>query len=214
MFAKDGRQKTRPLLHIKDARSRFSAAAFLKDSSTTTIWNTFVRIWSSVYIEFPGSVLPDQGSVFLSREWKYNCECSRIYLLNTGTESHSSLGTAEKYHSTLRKMYRKVLFDHLKMPDGIALAKSVQAMNETVGAHGLVPTLLAFEVIPKLPYISERDFPAQRARLRAACNARKEYEKSIAKSIVQRSLRNILSQQQHARNALKLQNRTYSTTCP
>lgn len=64
-------------------------------------------------------------------------------------------------------------------------------MNKTVGPHGLVSTLLTFGVMPKLRDISERDVRAQRERLRAACTARKEYDKFIAKSIVPRGLRTI-----------------------
>lgn len=137
-------------------------ASFSKDSSRTTIWNTFTKIWSSVYVGFPDLMLTDQRPIFIWREWKYNCESSKIDLFNTGAESHNSLGIGKKYHWTLRTIYRKVLCDHRTFSEDVALAKSVQAMNETAEAHRLVPTLLVLGVIPKLPDRSERAFPAQR----------------------------------------------------
>ena len=191
MFLKDRKNRSRPVLHIIDAGTRFSSAAFLKSSSTNTVWDTFVKIWSSMYVVFPESLLTDQGSVFLSKEWAYNCESSEIKLHHTGTESHNSLGIGEKYHSNLRTIYQKVCCDHRNIPEDVALAKSVQAMNETVGPLGLVPSLLVFGVLPKLLSVSLREFPNQRDRLRAAATARTEYERIISSMQVQGGIRSI-----------------------
>ena len=191
MFLKDKKNRSRPVLHIIDAGTQFSSASFLKESSTNTVWNTFVKIWSSMYVGFPESLLTDQGSVFLSKEWAYNCETSEIKLHHTGTESHNSLGIGEKYHSTLRTIYQKGRCDHRDLPENIALAKSVQAMNETVGPHGLVSSLLVFRILPNLPSVSSRDFLNQRERLRAAATARAEYERIISRMQVQRGIRSI-----------------------
>lgn len=107
MFLPDRKKKTRPVLHIIDAGTRFRAAAFLTKYDSQTLWNTFVKIRSSVYVGFPESVLLDQGSVILSNEWSSNFELSGIKLFHSGTESHKSLGIGEKYHSTLRTIYRR-----------------------------------------------------------------------------------------------------------
>lgn len=37
------------ILHVVDAATNFSAARFLPDLSTTTVWATFTECWASVY---------------------------------------------------------------------------------------------------------------------------------------------------------------------
>ena len=108
MFLKDKKGISRPVLHVIDAGTRFSAAQFLKASDVDTVRNEFLRAWSSAYIGYPESMLTDQGSIFLSKEWRFSCDRVDISLQNTGTESHNSLGIREKYHSTLRTIYNKV----------------------------------------------------------------------------------------------------------
>lgn len=94
-------------------------------------------------------MLTDQGSVFISKEWKSNFSLAEISLINKGAESHNSLRLCEKYHSTVRTIYQKLGPDHPYFPCGIALSKFVQVMNEAVGTHGLVPR--------KLPDVTEYD---------------------------------------------------------
>ena len=87
-------------------------------------------------------MLTGHGSIFLSKEWRFNCDRVDISLQNTGTENHNSLGIGEKYHSTMRTLNKKVAHEHLYLPRDVALALSVQAMNCKFGLHRLVPSLL------------------------------------------------------------------------
>ena len=48
MYLQDKKGKHRPVLHIIDAGTRFSSAAFVPKLDTTTIWNTFLKIWSTI----------------------------------------------------------------------------------------------------------------------------------------------------------------------
>ena len=64
-------------------------------------------------------------------------------------------------------------------------------MNETVGPHGLVPSLLVFGVLPEIADMTKYESPIQKGRLRAAKTTREEYEKIVAQSIVNRGLRKI-----------------------
>ncbi len=137
MFLSDDDGKSKPVLHIVDAGTKFQAAAFVPNSSVGGVWNTFLRIWACAYIGFPESMLTDQGSVFVSHEWKYNCELMEIQLKHTGTESHNSFGAAETYHSILRRIYNKVRADFPNVKSNTLLAMAVKAVNDTVGPHGL-----------------------------------------------------------------------------
>jgi len=58
------------VLHTIDVGTNFSATRFIERQDTATIWNTFLRAWSTMYIGYPESMLTDQGSVFMSEEWE------------------------------------------------------------------------------------------------------------------------------------------------
>ena len=54
----------RPVLHIVDAATRFSAARFLPKVSTEAIWEAKILRWSSIYTGLPHSIRVDKGSQF------------------------------------------------------------------------------------------------------------------------------------------------------
>lgn len=136
-------------------------------------------------------MLTDQGYVFLSKEWDYNCEQTVISLIKTGTECHSSLVIGEKYHSTFRTIYGKVLCHEPRLPEEIELAEYVQSLNETVDPHGLVLFLLVLGVLLKLQDVSRKDYPKQKERMGPAAFARNQYKKLVSKSLIKRGLRSI-----------------------
>lgn len=183
--------KQRPVLHIVDVGTKFQNAAFPPSLDTTTIWNTFVKIWTAMYVGFPERMLTDQGSVFVSKEWEYNCELAKIELKHTGTESHNSLGSDETYHALMRRVYCKTRAEHPTVPEDVSLALTVKAINSTVGPDGLCPQLLVFGILPRPPGISPNELPAQKERFRALRTARDEYEKLVSKELVNRGLRSI-----------------------
>lgn len=74
-----------------------------------------------MYFGMPTNMLVDQGSVFISDEWKYACELNKIQLVETGTESQNSLGAVEKFRSYLR---------HSKIEHDVLLAISVKALKD------------------------------------------------------------------------------------
>jgi hypothetical protein len=141
-----------------------------------------------MYVGFPMSMLTDQGSVFLLREWKSNCAALGIRLRHTVTESHNSLGTRERFHAPLRRIYNKVSLYHPLVPPDIRLAISVHAMNTTQGPEGLVPITLVFGNTSVIPHVDQVPV-AQAARLRAMHTAKAEYEQLLAERRVETALR-------------------------
>jgi hypothetical protein len=140
-----------PVLHVVDAGTTYQAAAFLPGEDSTTVWNTLIRCWSHCYVGHPQGILADQGSVFCSEEFKSNCAVHEIELRSTGTESHSSLGAGERYHDPLRRVYQKLSLENRYVPRESLLQASVYAMSSTMGPEGLIPALLVFGMIPRLP---------------------------------------------------------------
>lgn len=187
----DNSVKEHPVLHIIDEGTNFQAASFLSKCDTKNIWNTFLKIWASAYIGFLESVLTDQGSVFMSIEWKFNCESEEIDLFHTGTESHNSLSSGETYHTILRRVFNKTKSEYTNLQAYIVLALTVKAINRTVGPKGLFPQLLVFGLLPHQPSISTREFPSQIDRIKALHTAKEEYEKIFSKLIVNRGLKKI-----------------------
>lgn len=98
---------------------------------------------------------------------------------SSGVELHNALGNGERYHAFLRKIYTKVRHDvpGLKKEDALVLA--VKAVNDTAGPAGLVPTLLVFGVMPRLP-IHPKNLPDQRDWMNAMKLARAEMSRITA----------------------------------
>jgi hypothetical protein len=95
--------KKMPTLTIVDAGTTFSAASFLTSASAKAVWDAFLKCWTTMYTGFPTSMLTDQGSILTSADWHAACNTAKIQLRHTGTESHNSLGTGERYHGPLRR---------------------------------------------------------------------------------------------------------------
>lgn len=141
----------KPILHIIDVGTNFSAARFLTRQDAETIWNTFLYTSVTMYVGYPESMLTDQGSAFVSELWKGNCSAAEIKLRHTGVTSHNSVGAGETYHAIIRHIFNKLSLEHPNISDELKLAITVKAVNDTAGPNGLVPSLLLFVVIPRIP---------------------------------------------------------------
>ena len=177
-----------PVLHVVDKDTKFSAAAFLEKETADATWNTFMSIWVCVYIGFPDSMATDQGPQFKSQRWNTLLLLAGIKHFQSGVQSHNALGVGERYHSFLRDIYRKVQLQHPGIGRSHCLSLSLKAMNDTAGYHGLVPTLLVFGAMPRIP-ITPMDLPAQMDRMRAIESARKEMASVMAKERMSKAVR-------------------------
>lgn len=52
----------RPILHVVDEATHFMAARFLRNHSSTEVWNALLRCWSRIYLGPPDYLRVDQGS--------------------------------------------------------------------------------------------------------------------------------------------------------
>ena len=133
----------KPVLHIVDEGTRFSAARFVSDVSTMTIWKTILTCSATIYTGLPRKILVDQGSqfgdLFISLGAVSNVEARR-----TGIESHNSLGLSERYHQPLRNTFRKVRIAYTDKARKTLLSFAVKALNDTLRPDGLVPSALVF----------------------------------------------------------------------
>ena len=174
--------------HVVDRNTSFSAAAILSGESTKDKWRTYMDIWVTKYVGFPDVVSVDQGSQFQSDGWKSLMQLAGISFKPSGVESHNAINVCERYHSFLRTIFSKVASSHRDLPPSHLLSLSIRAMNDTSGPNGLVPTLLVFGVLPRIPIIPS-SLPNQSTRLQIMMKARKEMSPVIAKSALSRAMR-------------------------
>ena len=184
----------KPVLHMVDEGTRFSAAKFVPDVSTKTIWETIIQCWAMVYTGLPRKILVDQGSSFgesFGDIFMHIGDAGNVEIQRTGVESHSSLGLGERYHHSLRYTYRKLKIAYSTVSESMLLSTAVKALNDTLGPEGLVPSALVFGEFPSAYTTTE--YPRARKTLESralvANAARRDMEKQMAQVRVQRALR-------------------------
>ena len=178
----------KPVLHVVDKDTLFSAATLLQGETVEAVWWAYTRSWVYAYAGHPEAMHTDQGPQFVAAGWRALLQAAGTRHIESGVESHNSLGAGERYHAVLRHIYRRVKRDHPDAPPEVVLALSVSAMNQTIGPHGLVPTLLVFGLIPRIP-VSPLRLPTQLDRMRAADTARKEMRAQVARARLRVALR-------------------------
>lgn len=178
----------RTVLHMVDKDTKFSVAIFLDNESSKGVWNAFLTEWVTTYIGYPEEVALDQGPQFQSREFKSLLNYVGIKSKDAGVESHNSLGEEERYHAYLRNIYERVHHEHPDMDPKTILKLANKACNDTAGPSGLVPTLLVFGSIPRMP-IHPEDLPNQRARMSALHKARSHMSELMAKERLSKAVR-------------------------
>lgn len=129
----------------------------------------------------------DQGSAFTSVKWTRLCDKVGVTVQESGIEHHNALGSGERYHDPLRRIFIKIRHESPSVKPKLDLRIALKAMNDTMGPEGLVPTLLVFGCLPKLPTINT-NLPGQRERMRALQQARKEMATITAEIRIQRAL--------------------------
>lgn len=116
----------KPVLHVIDVGTNYSAARFLKRVDVESVLNAFVYAWVTAYVGYRHDMLTDQGSAFTGRAWNEKCFISNIALRLTGTESHNSLGQEETYHAMRRRIFNKVSSTNPALTLKLRLAYSVK----------------------------------------------------------------------------------------
>ena len=178
----------KPVLHMVDRDTKFSVAEFLQGESAKEAWNVYMSAWATTYIGFSDEIHADQGPQFRSREFQTYAADADIKLTLSGVESHNSLGVGERYHDYLRKIYKKTRDEHPNISLEYSLKLAVKAMNDTAGSNGLVPTLLVFGVMPRIP-LRKRHLPGMVDRMKAMDAARSEVSKLIARDRLKKAVK-------------------------
>lgn len=68
-------------------------------------------------------------------------ECTKIKNIS-GVKEQSSLGVGKMFHDLLRRIYRKIGYDHPALMSQYSLREPVRAMNDKIGEADLVSSKL------------------------------------------------------------------------
>lgn len=180
----------RPLLHVVDEGTHMSAAQFLPNKSTKSVWNAFLKCWCNIYTGMPNRILVDQGTEFGSTFVHLAAECGAT-VDHTGVEAHSSLGLCERYHEPIRTIYRKLRTEHPNMPRDLALSLALKGMNDVSRPEGITPSSLVFGTYPPMhtPHESQPGKKDQTEREALIKKVTSDMEKHMAKMKISRALK-------------------------
>jgi transposase InsO family protein len=121
MFFNTSGHRARPLLHVVDVETNFSAATFLSSESAQNIWDAFMKCWGSVYIGFQDLFRTDAGSVFKSDHFQRLASSHGVEIQYSGVESHNFIAAGKSLHSTLRRVYNRIFSEHPSIDPELAL---------------------------------------------------------------------------------------------
>lgn len=175
------------VLHVVDIDTHFNNAIFLKGQSVEDVWEVFLSCWSTVYLGNPDKLKVDQGSAFTSVRWTKLCDKIGIEVVESGIEHHNALGSGERYHDPLRRIYKKIKLETPSMKSHISLRIAVKSIKDTLGPEGLVPSLLVFGCLPRFPSTTS-NLPEQKQRIHTLYETKKEMASITSELRIQNAL--------------------------
>ncbi len=152
------------LLHVVDLDTNFSSATLLPNQTVEGVWDAFISCWASLCIGFHLKTRVDQGSAFSTVRWTGREDAVGSIVQNSGVESHNSIGFGMRYHAPLRRIFNRNKHENTKIYSKIVLCIAVEAMNDTMGPNGLVPSYLLFGCVPRFPSVDSK-LPDQHSRM-------------------------------------------------
>lgn len=87
--------RSKPVLHMVDVATHFSAATFLRSQSAAEIWNAVLANWVYVYAGPLDVMHVDQGSSYISNEMRGNLGGSGVKIIEAPIETPGAIGTVE-----------------------------------------------------------------------------------------------------------------------
>lgn len=164
--------------HAVHKDTRLSAACFLAGESSNNFWHAFLCIRVAPYVRYPKVLALNQATQFTSTEWLYLSWAAGTSIKPSGVESHDAFSVVIRYHAYLRWIYNKSRSSTPLLPIKVALGLFIRAADDTACPSTLVPSLLVFSFLLRLP-IRPTYLPAHVERMKAAVAKRQERKEKI-----------------------------------
>lgn len=149
------------IVQAVDKDTQLSAATHLSSQSAANISEAFLSVWVAPYIGFPDNAILGQGLQLQSLGFASFLGAAGIDRVSSGVKVHNALGSRERCHKYLRDVYEKVRHEWPAVNKSMTSRLAVKAIYDTAGSSRLVPTLLIFGAIARMP-LHPGEFPAQR----------------------------------------------------
>lgn len=133
----------KPVLHLIDTFSRFSACCFLRNKSAEAVVEAIFRIWISVIGRPTRSFFTDNGTEFNNETVRDMARMLEVGVKFTPIESPASNGICERHNQIIGEMSTKIIMDK-KCSWAVALMWSVSAKNSLQNIYGYSPHQLMF----------------------------------------------------------------------
>lgn len=169
----------KPVLHMVNEATRFQAAKWLTNVSAGSLWKALRKCWIDFYLGSPDVITHDADKNFMGRAFAGKADMLHIAAKSVPVESAKSMSIVERYHSPLRRAFF-VIKKKASNPDHYyALQLAVKEINDSIGSDGLVPTLLVFGALPRLP--TDKPTPSTYKRAFALRKATEAMSRHFAK---------------------------------
>lgn len=143
----------------------------------------------------------NQNSQLPFKHWKELAKMNGILLNISGAEIHNSIGSVERYHEALLRIYHLIRHPEPDVEFEFATRLAINAMNGTMNPEGLVPSSLVFGVLRRFPAMNS-ELPHRAKRMRALQAARAETETIRSESRLRTALNaNLPSTNKHVLKA-------------
>lgn len=188
--------KNKPILHIIDHATRFSAASVVRSKDRDVIISKVFEIWIT-FFGSPGQILSDNGGEFANEDFKIMGEKLNTTICNTAAESPWSNGINERHNAILGNMIEKII-DDTGCSLQVAVASAVSSKNALANVYGFSPNQLVFGKNPNFPSNLTDKLPALETpchsqvvnqKLSAIHAARRAFIKTESSERIKRALR-------------------------
>ena len=183
------------LLHLIDAKTRYSAAVIITSKHQDVIIENIFLMWIA-YFGTPNSFLSDNGGEFSNDSFREMNEKLNIKTTTTAGESPFSSGMVERHHLVVYSSMIKTMLD-TKCSAKVALAWALSSKNSLQNHAGYSPNQLVFGRNPNMPSVLTDKLPALyqsdkdliRMHLNAAHSSREAFVKTESDERIRRALR-------------------------
>ncbi|KAA8490976.1 Retrovirus-related Pol polyprotein from transposon TNT 1-94 [Porphyridium purpureum] len=180
------------IMHLRCDGTGWSVAAQCDGATAQNIYSTIFTTWIT-YFGAPHRIRLDRERVLVSEDLERMLGNEGTVVDAVPVEAHWTLGSVERSHETVRKIYLKISGETERLSVNDRLAIVTRAMNCTAGPDGTIPSLLVFGTVPRMalrPEVAQHDSRNdQEYRIKAMLLARKEYEISVSRERLTRARR-------------------------
>lgn len=148
----------KPILHIIDSLTRFSASSVLPSKDANAVIENIFKTWISIFGS-PGMFLSDNSGDFANGDLKEIGEAFNVHVATTAAELPLANNICVRYNAVLGVMVEKILED-VDCSIAVAVAWANSAKNNLSSIHGFSPAQLVFGFNPMLPCVTTDRPPA------------------------------------------------------